>query len=55
MYTTNFRLDAWSPFVERGVTALLSGAKTILSEKCNGNTAVICQTFRNNPTDVRIT
>jgi hypothetical protein len=52
VFSTDFRLDAWSPFVERGVIALLSSAETTLREKCNGNTTELCDAYKTSPADV---
>lgn len=52
VYTTSFRLDAWTPFAERAVTSILSGTKSVLSDKCNGITTVICDQYRNSPQEV---
>jgi hypothetical protein len=52
VFTTDFRLDAWSPFVERGVIALLSSAETTLREKCDGNTTELCDAYKASPADV---
>ncbi|XP_045207831.2 uncharacterized protein LOC123559795 isoform X3 [Mercenaria mercenaria] len=52
VYTTDFRLDAWTPFAERAVTALLAGAETVLRDKCDGDTTTLCDMYRNSPHDV---
>ncbi|XP_053408222.1 uncharacterized protein LOC123559795 isoform X1 [Mercenaria mercenaria] len=47
VYKTEFRLDAWTSFAERAVTALLEGVEKALRATCSGNTAVLCSNYRN--------
>jgi hypothetical protein len=54
VYKTDFRIDAWAPFAERAVTALLESAEKALRDKCNGNTGAICFQYRNNTSYVRL-
>lgn len=43
----NYKIDAWAPFVEKAVIALLRGAYTTLKAVC-GSTDSLCESFRNN-------
>ena len=42
----DYKIDAWAPFVEKAVIALLRGAYTTLQETC-GSTNSLCDDFRN--------
>lgn len=54
VYTTDYRIDVWSAFAEHAVTALLHGARVALENACNGDTANMCDAFRNNTQDVSV-